>query len=173
MISEDVFVTLELGGHGLGGMPAPAATPWTAQLGQARLAALRAGGWPLPGQLPGNLALFAATETSQQSGQVVNLSYSDGLAVVSVFVQRGQLGKGMPGWRRITVHGRTVYSVDPDDRSFAWSANGFVYTVIADAPAATVRQVVTALPGNDPRPGFWARIGRGFGRLASWLNPLR
>jgi sigma-E factor negative regulatory protein RseB len=173
MISEDVFVTLELGGRGLDGMPAPAATPWTAQLDQARLATLRASGWPLPGQLPGNLALFAATETSQRSGQVINLSYSDGLAVVSVFVQRGQLAKTMPGWRRITVQGRTVYSVDPDDRSFAWSANGFVYTVIADAPTATVRQVVTALPGNNPKPGFWARMGRGFERLASWLNPLR
>jgi sigma-E factor negative regulatory protein RseB len=173
MLSEDVFVTLEVGGSGLDGMPAPAATPWTAELGQARLAALRAGGWPLPGQLPGNLALFAATETSQRSGQVINLSYSDGLAVVSVFVQRGQLAKAMPGWRRTAVDGRAVYSVDPDDRSFAWSADGFVYTMIADAPAATVRQVVAALPGNDPKPGFWTRMGRGFRRLASWLNPLR
>jgi sigma-E factor negative regulatory protein RseB len=172
MISEDAFITLEIGGRGLGGLPAPAAAPWTAQLDEARLAALRASGWPVPGQLPGNLVLFAATETSQRSGQVIDLSYSDGLAVVSLFVQRGDLAAAMPGWRQITVRGRTVYSVDPDDRSFAWSANGFVYTVIADAPAATVSQVVTALPGST-KLGFWARMGRGFHRLASWLNPLR
>ena len=172
MISEDAFINLELGVRGPGGVPAPAAAPWTAQLDQARLAALRVRGWPLPGQLPGNLALFAATEMSGRSGQVIDLSYSDGLAVVSLFVQRGDLARPMPGWRLIATPGRTVYSIDPDDRSFAWSADGFVYTVVADPPIATVSQVAAALPVTDP-PGFWGRIGRGFRRFAAWLNPLR
>jgi sigma-E factor negative regulatory protein RseB len=172
MISEDAFTTLQLGTQGLNGMPASAAAPWTVQLDQARLTALRGRGWPLPGQLPGNLALFAASETSARPGPVINLSYSDGLAVVSLFVQRGELGRPMPGWRQIAVGGRTVYSVNPAQRSFAWSADGFVYTVIADAPMATVGQVVTSLPGTA-QPGFWTRMARGFRRLASWLNPLR
>ncbi len=172
MISEDAFTTLELGARGLDGMPASAAAPWAGQLDRARLAALRARGWPLPRQLPGNLVLFAASQTSGRSGPVIDLSYSDGLAVVSLFVQRGELARPMPGWRQITVGGRTVYSVDPAERTFAWSANGFVYTVIADAPMATVVQVVTTLPGTT-RPGFWTRMARGFRRLASWLNPLR
>jgi sigma-E factor negative regulatory protein RseB len=172
MISENSFTTLQLGASGLDGMPASAAAPWAAQLDRARLAALRAKGWPLPDQLPGNLVLFAASQTSAPSGPVIDLSYSDGLAVVSLFVQRGELARPMPGWRQITVNGRTVYSVDPAERTFAWSANGFVYTVIADAPIATVSQVVTTLPGST-RPGFWTRMLRGFRRLASWLNPLR
>jgi len=172
MISENAFTSLELGARGLDGMPASAAAPWTAQLDRAGLAALRAKGWPLPGQLPGNLVLFAASQTSARSGPVVDLSYSDGLAVVSLFVQRGELGRPMPGWRQITVDGRTVYSVDPAERTFAWSAGGFVYTVIADAPIATVSQVVNTLPGST-QPGFWTRMFRGFRRLASWLNPLR
>jgi sigma-E factor negative regulatory protein RseB len=172
MISEDAFTTLEFGTRGLNGMPASAAAPWTAQLDRAGLAALRGRGWPLPGQLPGNLVLLAASETSARPGPVINLSYSDGLAVVSLFVQRGELGRPMPGWRQITVGGRTVYSVDPAQRSFAWSADGFVYTVIADAPMATVGRVVTTLPGTS-QPGFWTRMARGFRRLASWLNPLR
>jgi hypothetical protein len=172
MINEDAFTVLELGASGLDGMPAPGTGPWAAQLDQGRLAVLRAQGWPLPGQLPGNLALFAASRTAAPSGQVIDLSYSDGLAVVSLFVQRGELGRAMPGWRQITLDGRTIYSVDPAQRSFTWSADGFVYTVIADAPMTTVGQVVTTLPGTT-RLGFWARMARGFRRLASWLNPLR
>jgi sigma-E factor negative regulatory protein RseB len=171
MISEDTFTRLDLGPGGLGGMPAPAAAPWTAQLDGPRLTALRAQGWPLPARMPGNLVLFAATQTSASSGQVVDVSYSDGLDVVSLFVQRGELAQPMPGWRQIAVDGRTVYSVNPDERTFAWSANGYVYTMIADAPMTTVRQVVTAMPGQAPL-GFWQRIARGFHRLASWLNPL-
>ena len=68
--------------------------------------------------------------------------------------------------------GRAVYSDDPDRRSLAWSAGGFVYTLIGDAPATTASRVVAATPGTA-RPGFWARMARGFRRLASWLNPLR
>jgi sigma-E factor negative regulatory protein RseB len=171
MVSEDGFINLQLGSSGLGAMPAPAAAPWAARLDQARLMALRAKGWPLPGQLPGNLVLFSATETSARSGRVIDLSYSDGLAVVSVFVQRGELGRPMPGWRQIGMGGQTVYSINPDERSFAWSSGGFVYTVIADAPVTTVSQMVDAMPSTT-RPGFWGRMAHGFHRLASWLNPL-
>jgi sigma-E factor negative regulatory protein RseB len=171
MISEDSFISLQLGAGGLGAMPVPAGTPWSARLDSATLTALRAKGWPLPAQLPGNLVLFAATQTSADSSRVIDLSYSDGLAVISVFVQRGELGRPMPGWRQIGMRGQTVYSIDPGSRSFAWSSGGFVYTVVADAPAAVVRQVVAAMP-NPTRPGFWQRMATGFRRLASGLNPL-
>lgn len=171
MVSEDSFVNLQLGTGAVGAMPAPAGGPWTTRLGSATLTALRTKGWPLPAQLPGNLVLFSATQTSPRSGRVIDLSYSDGLAVISVFVQRGELGKPMPGWRQIGIRGQTVYSIDPDERSFAWSSGGFVYTVVADAPAAVVSQVVAAMP-NSARPGFWGRMAVGFRRLASWLNPL-
>jgi hypothetical protein len=171
MVSEDGFINLQLGPSGLSAMPEPATAPGTARLDQTRLMALRAKGWPVPGQLPGNLVLFSATETSARSGRVINLSYSDGLAVVSVFVQRGELGHPMRGWRQIGIGGQTVYSINPDERSFAWSSDGFVYTVIADAPVATVSQVVAAMP-STARPGFWGRMARGFHRLASWLNPV-
>jgi sigma-E factor negative regulatory protein RseB len=172
MTSEAAFTTLKLGARGLDGMPAAAAAPWAAQLDQARLAALRAQGWPLPEQLPGNLVLFAASQTSARSGPVIDLSYSDGLVVVSLFVQRGELARALPGWRQVTLGGRAVYSDGPGQRSLAWSAGGFVYTLIGDAPTTTVSRVVTTMPG-PARLGFWARMARGFRRLASWLNPLR
>jgi sigma-E factor negative regulatory protein RseB len=175
VISEDAFTDLELGDRGLSDMPSAAVAPSAVQLGQGSLTALRARGWPLPAQLPGNLALFGATATATSSGQAVGLSYSDGLSVVSLFVQRGLLAGPMPGWQPVSVGGRTLYAVDADDqgdRSLAWSAGGFVYTVVADAPTATVRQVVIALPSGSP-PGFWQRMAHGLHRLASWANPLR
>jgi sigma-E factor negative regulatory protein RseB len=174
LISVTAFTDLEVGSSGLGGAPAVAAAPWTTQLDAARLTSLRAGGWPLPRQLPGNLVLFAATLTPTRSGKVVGLSYSDGLAVVSLFVQRGELAGAMPGWQQVSLSGRTVYAADPagqGESSLSWSASGYVYTLIANAPPETVRQVVVALPGSGT-PGFWQRIGHGLHRLASWASPL-
>jgi hypothetical protein len=172
VISDDTFTRLELKDPRPGSPPTGAVAPWPAQLDQARLAALRARGWQLPAELPGNLSLFAASQEATRSGPVVDLSYSDGLAVVSVFVQRGQLGRPAPGWRPVTVSGRTIYSVSPQERSFTWSAGGFVYTVVADVPLETVSQVAAALPGPSA-PGFWQRIAHGLHRLVSWLNPIR
>jgi sigma-E factor negative regulatory protein RseB len=171
MVSDDAFTSLELGDPEPGGGPAAAAAPWTAQLGQAGLAALRARGWDLPGELPANLSLLTASQTQTQWGPVVNLSYSDGLAAVSVFVQRGELAHDPPGWRPVTLQGRTVYSVNPEDRTFAWSAGGFVYILVAEAPLETVSQVVAALPGAGA-PGFWPRMARGLHRIVSWINPF-
>jgi sigma-E factor negative regulatory protein RseB len=168
IFSEDTFLGLTVGAGQLRGMPAADARPWAGQLSAASLAALRARGWSLPATVPGGLVLF----TSTRSGQVVELSYSDGLSVISVFVQRGELPARMPGWRRVTALGRGVYAIDPDDRSLAWSSRGFVYTVISDAPAAAVDGVVSRLP-HDRAPDFWGRMGRGMRRIASWANPFR
>ena len=170
LVSDNAFTNLELGDPERGG--GPAAAKWPAELDQARLAALRTQGWELPGQLPGNLSLLMAAAASTRSGPVVNLSYSDGLVVVSVFVQRGELAHPPPGWRPVTLRGAAVYSVSPEDRTFAWSAGGFVYTLVADAPLETVSRVVAALPSTSA-PGFWQRMARGLHRIVSWINPLR
>jgi len=175
LISVDAFTDLQLGSTGLGSAPTLAAAPWGTQLDAATLTSLRSKGWPLPGKLPNDLRLFAATQTSTNSGKAVGLSYSDGLSVVSLFVQRGELAGPMPGSRQVPLAGRTVYALDPADQgesSVCWSADGYVYTLIADAPTHTVSQVVAAMPGNST-PGFWQRIGHGLHRLASWANPLR
>lgn len=172
MVSVDAFVDLQIGRHGIGSMPTAGAQPWGSQLDLVKLTALRAGGWPVPGSLAGNLALYRASETTAQAGQVLDLCYSDGLSVVSLFLQRGQLPQAMTGWRRITVRGHSVFSNGPDDRSLAWSAGGFVFTVIADAAPATVGRVIAGLP-HQSQAGFWNRMDRGFRRIASWANPFR
>ncbi len=171
MISEDAFISVAMGSRALSAMPDPDGQPWTAQLDRAGLASLRSRGWPVPARLSDGLALFAASHTSTSAGEVADLSYSDGLSVVSLFVQRGQLPSALPGWHSVTAGGHIVYTVDPDERSLAWSAGGFVYTLIADAPPSTVSEVVAGLPHQD-QPGFWVRMARGFRRLASWANPF-
>jgi len=167
LISEDTFLSLRFGETALAGMPAQSVNPWPTTLTPAQLDELRAGGWPAPGGLPGGLRLLAAHRTPQ----VVDLDYSDGLSMVSVFVQRGELRVALPGWREISVSGQEVYSSDPDQRSLSWSAHGFVYTVIAAAPPTVVSSVVAAMPHDPPR-GFWGRIAHGLKRLGSWANPF-
>ena len=171
LFSRDAFIRVSVGAGQLRGMPPPDAQPWTGQLSARNLTAMRAAGWPLPQAMAAGLTLFQATETTK-SGQVVELSYSDGLSVTSVFVQRGELPRSMPGWQRLTARGRQVYARDPDDRSLAWSSRGFVYTVISDAPTATIDQVILRLPHDSPA-GFWERMGRGLRRIVSWANPFR
>jgi len=172
IFSEDAFVGLSTGAAQLGSMPAADAQPWSQPLTAARRTALRAGGWPIPATVAGGLSLFSSTEMTGSSGRVLELSYSDGLSVISLFVQRGQLPRSLPGWRRIRASGSSVYAIDPDDRSLAWASRGFVYTVISDAPVGTLNQAVRGLPHDNPS-GFWERMDRGFKRMVSWANPFR
>jgi sigma-E factor negative regulatory protein RseB len=171
IFSRDAFIGLSVGPAELRGMPDADAQPWTGQLSAGGLTALRAAGWPLPRAVASGLTLFKATETST-NGRVVELSYSDGLSVISVFLQRGELPRSLPGWQRLTARGNKVYATDPDDRSLAWSSRGFVYTVISDAPTAAIDQAVMRLPHDSPA-GFWERMSRGFRRMVSWANPFR
>lgn len=172
MVSDDVFVSLKLGSPTVAAVPRIASAPGGTPLAGGQLARLRAAGWPLPAQLPGQLTLVRASETGGRTDVVVDLAYSDGLSVISLFVQRGHLPARLNGWSEVALRGDHVYASGRDKRSLAWSARGFVYTLIADAPEQTLDQVVGALPHNG-RPGFFGRMGRGLGRLVSWLDPFR
>jgi sigma-E factor negative regulatory protein RseB len=132
------------------------------------LASLAGEGWPVPGGLPGGLPLYSAASARTTSGEVVDLEYSDGLNVVSLFVQRGSLASSMPGWQQASVGGQRAFVAG---HSVAWAASGFVYTMIADASAQTVTQVVGALR-HDGSPGVLERLSRGFIRLAHVINPF-
>jgi sigma-E factor negative regulatory protein RseB len=173
VISRDVFINVRFAKHG----SAPASAPvdpqglWTAPFSQVQLLALQARGWLVPAQLPGGLALFTGAETEAGAGTVLDLGYSDGLSVISVFEQRGHLPASLAGWRKATVAGHVIFVAEPDQHSLTWSGRGMVYTVVADAPTQTVDAVVGALPHDKP-PGFWKRMTRGLVRLASWGNPF-
>lgn len=169
-ISSVTFAEVSIGRGAAGGEPVPTARAWRITLAPGQLARLRASGWPLPGPLPADLTLIGAKETTTPAGPVVDLDYSDGLSVVSIFVQRGYLPARLRGWSRVALAGHKVYANDPDELCFTWAARGYVYTLIAAAPQQTVGQVVVALPHDDD-PGWLAQLKHGLHRLLSWAGP--
>ncbi len=175
VISEDVFINVQIIGQRPVAAPgsgrAAPQDPWPDPLSASQLLALRDRGWLVPPGLPGGLSLFTGAQAATSSGNVIDLGYSDGLSVVSVFEQHGNLAAKLAGWQKTTVAGHAIYVAEPDQRSLTWSSRGIVYTVIADAPAQTVDAVVGVLPHDTP-PGFWKRMSRGLARMASWANPF-
>jgi sigma-E factor negative regulatory protein RseB len=175
VISEDVFINVRFTKQPAAAAPAVGLSdpqgPWTGPLPARQLLALRKSGWLVPAELPGGLSLFTGAQTPTDTGTALDLGYSDGLSVVSLFEQRGNLAAKLTGWQKITVAGHVIYAAEPDQRSLTWSSRGMVYTVVADAPAQTVDTVIAALPHDTP-PSFWKRMSRGFTRLASWANPF-
>ena len=171
LVSDSGYLSLRLGGIDPPEQPTPGAAAWGVRPPVDSLADLRGQGWPVPRRL-GGLELVTLTGTAEGSRPVVDASYSDGLSVVSVFFQRGELADGLPGWHPTLVDGRVVYAGEPDERSLSWSSRGFVFTVIADAPAVTVAMVVAGLPHDAQGDGFWSRLGRGLERIGSWFDPF-
>ncbi|HET9974698.1 MAG TPA: sigma-E factor regulatory protein RseB domain-containing protein [Streptosporangiaceae bacterium] len=179
LISQDVFIDVSFTGPDPrtaradgDAISADPQGPWTDPLTHTQLLAMRARGWLVPPQLPGGLQLFTGAETKAGAATVLGLGYSDGLSVISVFEQPGNLAAELDGWRKTTVNGHEVFVAEPDQRSMTWSSRGMVYTVMVDAPAGTVNAVVGVLPHDTPT-GFWKRMSRGMVRLASWVNPFR
>jgi MucB/RseB N-terminal domain len=149
-----------------------ASTPSTDDvLGQSDLAQLRGDGWSCPDRLGEGLVLYQA----RRVGDAVHLGYSDGVATVSVFEQRGHLDEErLRGFAARDVDGGVVYSSVGPPAQLIWSVGDWVVTVVADAPTETVEAVLAAMPPTEPEyeRGFLARIGKGAERLASWLNPF-
>jgi sigma-E factor negative regulatory protein RseB len=185
-VSEGAFIDLQIGSSTIRSMPTAQSQAWDAYAfpngsqgggsrpSAARVAALRDDGWPVPRTLAGDMALTGVTRTATKAGPVLDASYSDGLSVVSLFIQRGELSGTLPGWHLARVHGLRVYATesgDVDEQGLAWSADGFVYTVIADAPPDSVAQVIAQLP-HDGDMGFWGRVVQGVKRMGSWFDPF-
>lgn len=184
VISDDTFAQIQFGAFILpqiankgaspsqtsqtSGQAQPSPLAWVAAPSPAKfLTALTRKGWWVPAAPPGGLPLYAAASAKTPSGKVVELEYTDGLYVVSLFMQRGTLAPE-PGWQPVRVAGQRAYV---SGHSVTWAGPGFVYTVIADTPAQTVAQLVRAMPSGGP-PGVLVRLGRGFVRLARMINPF-
>ncbi|MFJ2028943.1 sigma-E factor regulatory protein RseB domain-containing protein [Streptosporangium sp. NPDC087985] len=131
---------------------------------------LRALGWRFPETLPGRLELFAVHATSPG---YLYLGYSDGLSVVSLFIQSGVLDEErLRGWHARRLNGHTIWIRDSAEQETIWASGGHVYTVFADAPADMVDAAVAVLP-HEPAPNLWTRLGRGASRLLAWAGFFR
>jgi hypothetical protein len=154
--------------------PGTSAVP-PSESAQVDAAGLRQAGWDVPDRLPGGLELYDARTRTHDGEDVLHLSYSDGLSTLSLFSQRGRLGtEPMHGFAKQQVGRASVWvRASGSPRRVVWGGSGRVFTLLTDAPPDAVRDVVQALPHDSaPRRGFFARIGRGLSRLASWLNPF-
>ncbi|GLU46782.1 sigma-E factor regulatory protein RseB domain-containing protein [Nocardiopsis ansamitocini] len=148
--------------------PARRGQPWGNQLDSAELSRLREDGWRLPEGLGAGFALVEARSTGSGQDRVVHLSYSEGICLVSVFVQRGSLNGGeVAGLEPVEKDGAIVYAGGEAGPQRMWQADGFVYTVMADAPEQITGSLTHALPSPDGS-GFWSRVERGADRLGSW-----
>lgn len=170
LVNEGAFIDLKLGGDP---DPAPsrAVSAWSAAPSRPDLILLERQGWPVPSTLAGDMSLVGVSRTSASGSKVLDASYSDGLSVVSVFMEHGVLAGALPGWNKTKIGNVSVYSGAPDDRSVTWSAGGVVYTVISDAPQPTVDSIVVQLP-HDGDAGLWGRMRRGLKRIGSWFDPF-
>ncbi|MGH3279334.1 MAG: sigma-E factor regulatory protein RseB domain-containing protein, partial [Trebonia sp.] len=103
VISEDSFVRIRFGAftppRNASAAAAPSRSPgqtqpsdWVTASSPAKfLTRLTGQGWQVPASSPGGLPLYAAASTKTSSGEIVALEYTDGLYVVSLFMQRGTL----------------------------------------------------------------------------------
>jgi len=157
----------------VGHLPPMLPNPWRTRVSATGLAELRAAGWRCLDGLPAELTLYDVRRADDEGGPVLHASYSDGLSTVSLFEQKGRLdARSLTDYRPERRGDTTVYVRDGVQRSVVWSADGTVYTVVADAPEDTVEAVIAALPHEHVRTGVVARLERGLGRVASWMNPF-
>jgi sigma-E factor negative regulatory protein RseB len=178
LVSDELFTQVRFGSlteHPAAAMteaPALGSSSATAWVGAGSpvtvVASLAKRGVRLPGTLLVGLPLYAAAWSGTGAGQVTDLEYSDGLSVISLFVQQGTLAASMAGWEPLRLDGNRVYV---SGHSVTWAGRGDVYTMIADAPPQTVAEAVAALPGGG-QPGVVNRLGRGFDRLAHLVDPF-
>lgn len=173
-VSSSAFLDLALV-PATGGEPlptAPADEDDASGPDEAVLDQMRRSGWRAPDALPGGFSLFDAR--MRDDDRRVQLSYTDGLSTLSLFAQRGEIGQGPGGaFRRSSVEGSRVWTSSSVPQRVVWSGGGQVWTLVSDAPAASVRAAVVALP-RDPAPddGVVARLGRGLRRMGGMLNPF-
>jgi sigma-E factor negative regulatory protein RseB len=144
------------------------------RLGEGELAVLQASGWPVIRTLPSGLDLFESRMHDGQGGEVLQLSYSDGLSTLSLFVQKGELPEDTAGTVRSMGGGAVRVSPGVTER-VVWSGNGRTWTLVSDAPESTVEGAVLALPHAPAAvagDGVLDRAWRGLSRVGAWLNPF-
>jgi sigma-E factor negative regulatory protein RseB len=150
---------------------APEPTLTGTQLDDHDIADLIDAGWPIVDHLPSGLELFAAF---QHRDGVVQLSYSDGLSTLSLFVQQGALPDRTGGSLR-EIGGTFVHLTSTTPEQLVWAGGGWTWTLVSDAPDTAIEQAVLVLPHADPpvsHEDMGDKVWRGMSRVGAWLNPF-
>lgn len=186
LLNASAFVDIELAvgepgevGGGDGRFEATTATTSAQSVGNvldwSDIASLRDDGWHCPGELSGGLTLYEA----HRYGEVVHLSYSDGVMTVSLFEQPGRLDHdALDGYRAVETAGGIVYAAAGPPARYMWSSGDQVLTVVSEAPASVLAEITAILPpdaGPDAAQtddGIMARIVRGAKKVGGFLNPF-
>lgn len=172
VVRTSALVQLTLGAASPEHLPAMLPAAGGRALSDGDLDDWRGRGWPCPRVLAG-LSLFDARTVPQSADSVLHLSYSDGLSTVSVFVQPGRLDSAALAATTASLVGGQQVRVRPGQpRQVIWATDGYVVTVVADAPDETVDAVVAALPHRAASETGWSRVERGVARVISWVNPF-
>lgn len=139
------------------------------RLGETDLEDLRASGWNCPRELASGLALYEAKKV----GSAVQLSYTNGVTAVSVFEQPGRLDRDtVAGLTAIEAGDGVYYRAPGPPARYVWETDGYVVTVIADAPEMAEAVLAAMPPDEEESSGFLVRVGHGAQRLMSWVNPF-
>lgn len=142
-------------------------------VGPRALQALREAGWLVPPELPGGYEPTGVWAVSSQDSQPLQIAYGDGLYSVSLFQQHGRLdGESLPpGAARADGFDWPVYHWPGAlPQRLVWEASGTTFSLVGDLPADELRAMAAALP-HPRRQALLERLGRGFGRLWSWVAP--
>lgn len=138
------------------------------------VAAQTRAGFRAPYLLPTGHHMVDARLLTTGSGEVLHLTYCDGLTTLSMFEQRGRIGHDrLRGWQDADMSGHVVLRARGMPERIAWSARGVVFTLVGDAPDDVLTDVVRAWPRADhPGGGLMQRLHRGFARIGSWIDPF-
>ncbi len=178
VIRSSAFVDLQVDGPVVASAVSAAALeplhPTGQRLSDDALQAMEAQGWPVVHQLPSGLELFESRLHEREGVDVLQLSYSDGLSTLSLFVQEGELAKDPEGTPQ-SMGGGTVWVGKGFPERVVWSGDGRTWTLVSDAPAQVVSDALLVLPHRQARvvdDGVGSRVWRGMSRVGSWLNPF-
>ena len=120
-------------------------------------------GWVCHASLAG-LSLVRLRSDDGSAPGVVHLVYSDGLATVGVFEQRGRLGTAPAGSRWDDELDANV--VDGVSTVASWESGGRVFTVVTDGPGSLLAAAVASLPHETAAPPTtMRRIRAGWAKL--------
>ncbi len=176
------YLSLDLGPADGAGQPArptltaarsPLRRQDASEIDATGLEALRGAGWVVPEELPGGYEATGVYAVTSDEAQPLQITYSDGLYTVSLFQQPGTLDwtSLRPGAEPLPDLGFQAYHWPGSVPAvYVWETAGHTYSIVGDAPSGDLHAIAHALPRPRP-PSFGQRLGRGLGRLWSWVSP--